>query len=282
MEDHSDDNHDQDEELNTSEENELRKLKMSAEKGAVFGGSGNLPPEIEKAWLDQIENFDKSWENAKQTTLFKFLGEPDFKLVAEISKKQLPGELKRITRLMKKNGIELDTVCDYGDAVIYQFITEELFLAEVDDIRVPGMTNHFIYEEFYPNHEHDIKRLISDFFDTLFGGDAWEYLSVNLSEEVDCDGSGQMIGKNEVIEKLKLYRAAFDNVELSDAKQLEHQNVIIKEGKATSTFDISYSATIQGSYESIKNRGIAKFSLTKEEEYWEINGFVVPGVLSAI
>ena len=35
-------------------QNEFLKLKMMAESGAYFGGSGNLPPEIENQFLNNI------------------------------------------------------------------------------------------------------------------------------------------------------------------------------------------------------------------------------------
>jgi len=55
---------------------------------------------------------------------------------------------------------------------LYRFITEELFKEELDDIKIEGMTHHYIYEEFHPNHEHDIKNRCKEFLD--------EFLNKNI------------------------------------------------------------------------------------------------------
>src|SRR5690606_22942096 len=49
------------------------------------------------------------------------------------------------------------------DMVIYRFITEELVEHQMDDMRIPGMTLHYAYEEFHPNHDYDL-RLGAEYF----------------------------------------------------------------------------------------------------------------------
>ena len=40
-------------------ENELLKLKMQAERGGVFVGGEDIPPEIENDWLQNILRFEE-------------------------------------------------------------------------------------------------------------------------------------------------------------------------------------------------------------------------------
>jgi hypothetical protein len=54
------------------------------------------------------------------------------------------------------------------DPILCRFIIEELFQHEMDGICIPGMTFHFIYEEFHPKSRLDIKRVIDYFFPDLY------------------------------------------------------------------------------------------------------------------
>ena len=71
--------HDKEPKLSLSEENEIRKLKMSAEKGAIFEGAENLPPELEKFMLDSIDDIESKINDAKQLTIFQHIGEPNLR-----------------------------------------------------------------------------------------------------------------------------------------------------------------------------------------------------------
>ena len=46
---------------------------------------------------------------------------------------------------------------------LYRFITEELFLEEKDDMRVPGMMSSHIYLKFYPKTMNMIQQALENF-----------------------------------------------------------------------------------------------------------------------
>ena len=69
---------------------------------------------------------------------------------------------------MNLNNICLHVEGSYDPRTIYQFITEELFDYETDDMQFPGLTQNFTYEEFHPNHQLDIQRRTMDFFENWF------------------------------------------------------------------------------------------------------------------
>ncbi|MCB0138936.1 MAG: hypothetical protein KDE50_03415, partial [Caldilineaceae bacterium] len=55
--------------------------------------------------------------------------------------------------LMADNNLYIDFLSDIESDEAYRFITEELFEEVIDYIRIEGMNQHFIYEEFYPSEE---------------------------------------------------------------------------------------------------------------------------------
>src|SRR5690606_27607578 len=130
--------------------------------------NGELPPDIENAWLNHIYDFEKQFKNAKRVKVFERIGKPVVKPLELLNPSEVSVELERIQNIMAEKGIVLDCICDYDDATIYKFIITELFEEETDDIRIEGMFSHFIYEEFHPNHEYDLERHSEDFFTALF------------------------------------------------------------------------------------------------------------------
>ena len=139
-------------------ENELLKLKLQAEFGMQeHGESPELTPEVENIWLNNIYAFEEQFKNARQVKVFEALGSPEFTKVDDLCDDEIPKALADIQELMDDRSIVLDTCCEYDDRTIYRFITEELFQCEIDDISIPGMVCHFIYEEYHPNHDYDLR-----------------------------------------------------------------------------------------------------------------------------
>ena len=67
-------------------ENEILKLKMQAESGAVFGGGiADLPPEIEAQFLQNIQKFEDAWKNVNYIKVYDYIGKPDYKKEDDLS-----------------------------------------------------------------------------------------------------------------------------------------------------------------------------------------------------
>jgi len=126
-------------------ENEILKIKMQAETGGIFSGSGNLPPDIENIFLQHVQSFEEAWRNARQVTVFEKIGRPHFKNEMEMKDQEVEQELQRVLDLLKKNHIEISRVDDYDARTVYRLITEELFSIEISDMDLPGMSMHFSY-----------------------------------------------------------------------------------------------------------------------------------------
>ncbi|MBV6477967.1 MAG: hypothetical protein HGGPFJEG_00712 [Ignavibacteria bacterium] len=154
------------------EENNLLRMKLTAEFGMRHSGS-NLDEELENEWLKYIYNFEKSYADSKRVKIYDFIGKPDFRKIEEVKDSEIESELNKLFALLYKNNIVLNCLCDYEDKVIYKFITEELFEIETDDIRIKGLNHCFIYEEFHPNHEYDLKNYSEELFIKLYDG-SWD------------------------------------------------------------------------------------------------------------
>jgi len=188
-----------DPEENLRLENELLKIKMQAESGAFFGGSGSLPPEIENAFLQNIQAFEAAWQDSKPQKVYDLLGQPDFKMADSLQPEEVSPALEKMHELLAEHNMALDVQGEYDPIVIYRFITEELFEHETDGMSFPGMTSHYIYEEFHPNHTINIERAANDFFDHWFGRQFNEYSTELASVFVLPDGT--QLTKKEAIGK---------------------------------------------------------------------------------
>ena len=139
--------------------NDLKRKELEARYGAVFSSpdESEIPSEVEAQWLENIDEFERQFENAAQITLREFLGSPSVRPLADIPPSELEAELNALLDLLAEQNVVVDFLREVEDAEAYRFITEELFDEEIDDIRVPGMVLHFIYEEFHPGPEDEIE-----------------------------------------------------------------------------------------------------------------------------
>lgn len=199
-------------ESDINDENEFLKLKMMAEFGGNFMGSENLPADVENMFLKQIMSFHKRQNDAKLVPIYKYIGEPDYNHVNDLSEKEVTRDLKKIMRLLKKYNIGLEVLAPTPEREIYRFITEELFKHEIEDTKVKGWVNQFIYEEFHPNAEYDVKNAVHFALLSLFDKEA-AFFHEQFSETMK-DRLGLSTDSEELREKIEAFQSQFYNVTL--------------------------------------------------------------------
>lgn len=245
-------------------DNEIRKLKLQLEYGAGFHNPDphcKIPPAVEKIFLDQVEEFHKVHSESKKILLYDFIGCPEFKNGDLLSDTQLSIELKRLKKLLLENFIMCDCVYETDDRAVYTFITEELFFQEIENIRIPGMVLHIIYEEYHPNHESDIEQKCCDFIKI--------FLSKQFDEFIFEDDHDLANMKH-----LRDFRNAFAGFELHEIKE---ESVTINNDKAEAVFKLEFSAFVGGSGRE-KISGFARIYLNCKYEWWTINRALFPGM----
>jgi hypothetical protein len=257
-------------------ENELLKLKMMAEFGANFNEettSEKLSPAIENEWLNHIYNFEKLHSNAERIKLYDFIGKPEYKPENVLFEQEISVELERITGILHKNNIVLDCICEYDDRTIYKFITEELFEHEMDNVRIEGMFSNFIYEEFHPNHEYDLKKDTDEFIHQLLETEWNEYSTYTLPNKMIDNGIE--ISIEEFSKKVVLFQKAWKSFEITN-KEINHVAYELEKGVATVIMQLQYSAYPEkGNFEIFS--GKASFGFKYEFGYWYLNEVSVPG-----
>ena len=239
-------------------ENNEKKKRIEKEQGAKFFTPENgdeIDPLLENQFLKNIEAFEKSFHSAKRTKVFDFIGNPVVKKVSEIPENEIGCELDYIMKLLNDNQIELSTICDVDERELYRFVTEELFESEIDDVKVEGMMSCFIYEEFHPNHDYDIRRICNDFINDFINKqtNSFEY---TLTKEAIND------------KKMNDFISSFSKFELIGSEIIE---VTINPEKASLKMQISFFATIESSVEKQQYSGPVIFNLLPEYGYWSIN-----------
>jgi len=266
-----------DPEENLRIENEILKLKLQAETGAFFGGSDNLPAEMEQGFLQNVQQFENAWKDAKQDKVYNLIGKPLFKKEHELSDSEIKIELKRLFDLLEKNNIILAMAEDYGDRVIYKFITEELFEYETDDVQLPGFTKNFNYEEFHPNHKMDIHErameFLGDWFEKKFSEHSWELSDPFILSD------GIIISKTEVLEKINnvfTFYSSFLNAKYVLAEISFQWDDEKASGLGNAEGDVKYDALLENG-ELVHFEGPFKLYMSNDGGWWSIFYFVFPG-----
>lgn len=244
-------------------ENELKKMKLMLEQGAIFSepsGSKTIDPFIENEFLNNVMAFEDSYRKAERILLYDFIERPDFIKVDAIDDSQISQELERVMNILNKNGIQLDTICDVEEREIYRFVTEELFGYEMDNMRIPGMMSCFIYEEFHPNHEYDIRNHSIDGIKSYLNKKT-DFYTTFFTREAEEDDS------------LNHFRNAFKSFSL---KHFEITQLSFDDKTASVSFNIDFTGKIENSIEKQRFSGDGSMELVYQYEYWVIDKLNLP------
>ena len=255
-------------------ENNLLKLKLTLEHGMKMSESDDLPADVENHWLKSVYAFEQQYRDARSVKVYDHIGRPVFMKCDQLSAIEISGERQRLQSIMAENGVELDCICEYDDATIYRFITEELFEHEMDDIRIKGMTYHFIYEEFHPNHDYDLRRDATRFLRALFGRE-WnaEYDGMMLNGKVNFSGKEyDRAGMAAIIQTFQEAHTFFciKSVDISEVVF----DMATGKAEVRAKFDVS-SQQKHGS--KIQYEGECILHFQREFDFWSINSLHMPG-----
>lgn len=163
--------------------NEKKKEDLRMRYGMQLeGDTGEMTPQEESEWLDYITEFERQFENAAEISVRERIGNPAIRPLWDIAEDELESMLDHLLELLYANNIVVDFLNEVDDREAYRFITEELLTEKMDDIRIPDMYSHFIYEDFHPNDQEDVKQWAKEFLEAFFTQDD-EMLSLTLGEE---------------------------------------------------------------------------------------------------
>jgi hypothetical protein len=189
--------------------NEAKKSELAERYGAHFSESSpELPPDIESRWLENIEEFERQFENVQRCSVRELLGFPEFKPLDQIPVEQLEHELDKARDLLSRHRLVIDCLAVVSPGDLYRFITTELLDQEVDNVRIEGWDTCFIYEDFHPNDEYDAKSMAEHFLWDLFERNEEEVL--NDFSQVELRGpTGRPIGYDAMRDIIRSFYATY-------------------------------------------------------------------------
>lgn len=232
----------------------------------------DLPSQIEKQWLSQIEDFERQRRDAAKVSVATYLNYPKFLAEAQLSDRKLEQELLRVRGELEGAGITVDTLYDVPARALYRFITEDLLWEEIDDIKMNGINHQFVYEEFYADDRFEIEHTLVEFFDMLFGK---YYSMLDSVISMDCDDSDS-ISRADRVDQLCDFTDAFDDIQL---KKFQLNQVEIHQGQAQAELDLSFTGYPNFRGQGFTFTGKAEFTMLVDEYgYWSIKDFKIPGV----
>jgi hypothetical protein len=262
-------------------ENDFLKLKMKAQYGDGFfmqEGDDALPAEIENMFLKQMMHFEENAKKAEYVTLYEKIGSPAFKKVEDISSSEMPEAITSLLKLMKEHSILLN-INDgpYSDDVIYRFITEELFEQEIEkENLLEGGQWNFIYEEFHPNDRKEIEENTHAFLQHWFTKGFDEYSSELANDFLTADG--KQLDREVFYKKVNMFFDSFVAFK-NDGYNIDAINFELHEddaGIGHAEGVLRYDAEMENG-EVMHYEGPFKLYMQREDKYWSIFYFVIPG-----
>jgi hypothetical protein len=244
--------------------NEKKKDDLREQYGMQLEGhSEEMSPQAEGEWLDYITEFERQFENAKQITVRERIGNPAVRPLAEIPEDELEAELDRLFEFLYENNIAIDFIHEQDDHETYRFITEELLDETTDDIRIPGMISHFIYEEFHPNDQDDVEQAVEEFLYALFKQELKDEDSMfyhTVSKENMHNGEGNPISMEQF---KKMVADFYDAFPVLTDHSIRVTHVTLDGDNAIAEAHTIWHAIPKGKNAIVKYDGVSKFKLER-------------------
>jgi hypothetical protein len=258
-------------------ENEILKLKMQAESGAIFCSNDQIPPEIENILLNRIQATEAAFANAQFIPIGELVGDPVILPSYLLEPSELTVELQRIMQLINNHGVYVYFRGVYSEKLIYDFIANELFQLETEDIDLPGYIRTFVYEEFHPEHKITLQEVASGFLEHWLER-RYEYFDFTVTD-IFVTNKGHIKTKYEVLKKIEATFnscSEFTNASFYFSQCDFHWDESENMGTGHAEGHISYDArSHQGNL--VHHEGAFKFYFTHEDNGWEIFYFILPG-----
>ena len=264
-----------DPEENLRIENQLLEFKLKAEFGAETFSSADIPAGVENAFLKNVLEFENSYVQSGETKIYDILGNPILKPEPEVDDCDLEACLQEVNNMLLRHNIAVDFGGSYHARTKYKFITEELFEEYIFQAGIPGMTMHFIYEEFHPDHTIDLGNKAKNFIMAWFKKEPDKILWELADRIILPDGSA--LSKEQIMEKLLMTFDCYSG--FTECKYvISDINFEINDDTGTASVEgaVSYNATINGQ-ETIAIRGNCKLYFSLEYGWWDIFYFHIPG-----
>lgn len=268
-----------DPEENLRLQNEFLKLKMMAESGAYFGGDGNLPPEIENQFLNNILEFEKQHASSTEKKIRDILENPVFEKEESLTNPAFEKAYEHLNDLLKKNNLQIDFRRERDNRFKYNFITTEFLDHATTFVSVKGMISYFSYEEFHPDHELDIRetthQFLDDFLERKLDAETY-YIEAEIAEP-----DGNIINREEY---MKRFEAMYEATQSFENYSFEIENIDFElheeeEGKTSMGFSegrITYDIVWPTGERKLID-GPFKIYFTRTWDVWGIFFFYLAG-----
>jgi hypothetical protein len=254
-------------------------MKIMLEHGGDFGAPENqnaeLSPEMENAFLNNIIEFEKQFQQRKTTTVYKKIGEPKhFKPVSEIPDAEIEDEWNKLSDYMQLYGVDLSVSSPKVTArELYRFTTEELFKHEIDDVNIPGIMSGFIYDEFYPDYEYGNTRYaIDDCIKLILSKEPLDFLMWFAKENIQLNNHYNLT-EEKLKEIVNSFKNKFDDIEL---KEIENVSCDLKQDNCKIIGTHETILTFDNTPVTVKSNWLVEFIL--HNDYWSIVNVQIKGV----
>lgn len=257
-------------------ENELMLLKMQAEFGGqvFFPEDDHIPPELKFELLQSVYDFEEAYRNCVHdlVPVYEKIGSPYFLSGEYLTDEGVAHEFQRIKKIMLENQVIFEHEFDYDKRVLYSFIINELFHISIENIEIKGFYKHFIYEEFYPNLEEDLKRQVTGFLSNLADRRMDEAFNEFNHEIYTSSG---WISCEEACEKIGAFFDEFINIKVDHLGPI---TISFENTRAILSFDVCFTATLDG-IEQLRIEGPSKVGCSNViHNLWLIDSISLPGL----
>ncbi|MEO6668706.1 MAG: hypothetical protein ABIN36_04455 [Ferruginibacter sp.] len=257
-------------------ENKFLKMKMMLERGAHIGGSDDIDPELENAFLRNVIAFEEQFDANKKIKVYDKIERPTiFKPVADVSDEEIDSALDSLLDWLSEYGIEVSLFSpNISQHEFYRFITEELFEYEMDDISLPGWISNFCYDEFHPDPVYETStKAEEECIGPILNKTAFEWLCFFQSENIRFN-EHYPLTEEQFKNYVNNFKEAYDDIKCNDISGIKCE---VNGNTSIVTGNYSVELSLAGQQQLITGKWLVGFE-SPDDYCWYINNVQIEGI----
>ncbi len=265
-------------------ENEILKIKLKVQYGdgfQMFGDGKDIPPSVENQFLKSMLQFEENFANAEFVTIKEKLGNQQYNIIQNGTKLEYETAVNTFLEQLRVHNIDMEFLYKpINYEKVYSFLIGDFLHKEIEKNMPEEAFCNFIYEEFFPNYEEDLKSLTHQIIM------AWvtkniEPIKDNIDKEL-LDTKGNRYTEEQVVGKINNFFEAFDHFAndgftIDDIGfKLDDENDEDTLGMGHAEGAVKFDAVLENG-EIIHYKDAYKIYYTYKHGYWYIMSFILPG-----
>ena len=222
--------------------------------------------------MDAVKQREESYQKVGKVPILKYIGNPTFLPLSEISDGQLLPEIERTLNLLEEKWIIISRPEGMNDRGFYKFLLDDFLPHEISAYHEEGLMQPFSYHDFRHDHPDFIKSHVQELIEEIIDLRK-PFEGIWLSET--CRDAKNAISKATVIARVNAFRARYQEIIPIAFSTFKHFHA--PDGTMYQEIGVAWKGIPANGNDPEEHDGHGICQVTFEDGEWLVQGVMMAG-----